>query len=131
MYKDKSGQFLSDFEPGEAEGIAQRVVQRVLRGGTPEEQQALIKDELARYARKSYGYNHGGSVVEIFGVPFPSHLRSLIPSKGVNVHNPQPNETAGTISIEQGKAFLEVLNETAKKGEAALEALANGFEWAS
>ena len=89
-----------------------------------------MRDELARYARKLYSYNRGGAV-EIFGICFPSQLRGSIPSTGIDVPNPQPNETVGTISIEQGKAFLEALNETAKKGEAALEALANGFEWAS
>jgi hypothetical protein len=129
-YQDKGGQCLSDFEPGEAEEIACRVVQSVFREGTPEEQQALIKDELSRYAKRLYSYNRGGSAVEMFGVSFPSELRSLIPSKGVDVPSPQPNETVGTICIERGKAFLEALNETAKKGEVALEALATGFEWA-
>jgi hypothetical protein len=130
-YQDKGGQFLSDFEPGEGEEIACRVVQRVFRGGTLEEQQELLRDELARYAKKLYSYNRCGSVVEIFGVSFPNELRSLVPSKRVEVPNPQSNETLGTTSIEQGKAFLEALNETAKKGEAALEALVTGYEWAS
>jgi hypothetical protein len=127
-YQDKGGQCLSDFERGEAEEMACGVVQRVFREGTPEEQQALLRDELARYARKLYSYNRGGRVVEMFGVFFPSELRSLIPSTGVDVPSPQPNETVGTINIEQGKAFLAALNETAKKGEAALEALVTGYE---
>jgi hypothetical protein len=104
----------------------------VLREGTPEEQQALLRDELARYAKKLYSYKRGWRhVVEIFGISFPSELRSLIPSTGVDVPSPQPNETVGTINIEQGKAFLATLNETAEKGESALEALVTGYEWAS
>ena len=131
LYQDSGGQFLSDFEPGEAEEIAQRVVQRVFHEGTPEEQQALLRDDLARHAKKLYSYNRCSSAVEICGICFSSQLRGSIPSKGIDVPNPHPNEAVGTISIEQGKAFLEALNETAKKGEAALEALANGYEWAS
>jgi len=37
--------------------------------------------------------------------------------------DPQPNGFFGTLSIEQGKAFLAKLDEVAKKGEGALEAL--------
>jgi DNA-binding IclR family transcriptional regulator len=124
--QDKGGQCLSDFERGEAEEIACGVVQRVFREGTPEEQQALLRDELARYARKLYSYNRGGRVAEIFGIYFPSELRSLIPSTGVDV--PSPSGRFETVSIERGKAFLEALNETATKGEAALEALVAGYE---
>ena len=125
-YQDKGGQCQSDFERGYDQEIACRVVQRVFREGTPEEQQALLRDELARYARKLYSYQRGGRVVEIFGISFPSELRSLIPSTGVDV--PSPSGRFETISIEQGKAFLAPLNETAKKGESALEALVTGYE---
>jgi hypothetical protein len=128
-YQDKGGQFLSDFERGEAEEIASRVIQRVFRKGTPEEQQALIKDELARYARKLHSYKRGWRrVVEIFGISFPVELRSLVLNTGVDDPNPQPNEFVGTISIEQGKAFLAKLDEIAKKGEGALAALVTGHE---
>jgi hypothetical protein len=128
-YQDKGGQFLSDFERGEAEDIASRVVQRVFLKGTPEEQQALIKDELARYARKLHSYKRGWRhVVEIFGIDFPAELRRLIPSIGVDDPGAQPNEFVGTISIEQGKAFLAKLDEIAKKSEAALAALVTGHE---
>jgi hypothetical protein len=51
-YQGKGGQCLSDFECGVAEEIACKVVQRVFRDGASEQQQALIKDELARYARR-------------------------------------------------------------------------------
>ena len=54
---------------------------------------------------------------------------TLAPDAGVDV--PSPTGRFETINIEQGKAFLEALNETAKKGEAALEALVTGYEWAS
>jgi hypothetical protein len=130
--KVKGGQGLSDFEPGQAEEMAQRVVQRVLREGTPEEQQALIKDELARYAKRLHSCKSGSRhAVEIFGIRFPGELRRLIQSPGIDGSNPEPNSFAETFTIEQGKAFLEALKEAAKKGEAAPEALAAGFEWAS
>jgi hypothetical protein len=126
-YQDKGGQLLSDFERGEAEEIASRVIQRVFRKGTPEEQQALIKDELARYARKLHSYKRGWRrVVEIFGISFPSELRSLILSTGVADPNPQANSYVG--SLEQGKALLTKLDEIAKKGEGALAALVTGHE---
>jgi hypothetical protein len=60
-------------------------VQRVFRDGAPEKQQALIKDELARHARKLHGYKRGcRKIVEIFGVYFPSELRTLILNTGVD-----------------------------------------------
>ena len=48
-YQDKGGQAFLDFKCGEAEEIACRVMERVFRDGMPEEQQALVKDELGRY----------------------------------------------------------------------------------
>jgi hypothetical protein len=129
LYQDDGGQGLSDFEPGEAEEIACRVVQRVLRDAALEKQLALIKDELARYARKLRSYKRGSQhVVEIFGIYFPSELRRLIASIGVADPDPQPNGFFGTLSIEQGKALLAMLDETAKQGEGALEALVTGNE---
>jgi hypothetical protein len=126
-YQDKGGQCLSDFERGEAEEIASRVIQRVFRKGTPEEQQALIKDELARYARKLHSYKRGWRrVVEIFGIFFPVELRSLVLSTGVDNPNPQANSYVG--SLEQGKALLTKLNEIAERGEGSLAALVTGHE---
>jgi hypothetical protein len=128
-YQDNGGQSLSDFEPGVAEEIACKVVQRVFRDGAPDQQQALIKDELARYGRKFRGYKRGPQhVVEIFGIYFPAELRRLITSVGVADPDPQPNGFFGTLSIEQGKALLAMLDETAKKGEGALKALVTGDE---
>ncbi len=128
-YQDKGGQRLLDFECGEAEEIACRVVQRVFREGAPEQQQALIKDELARYARKLFSYKPGPQhIVEIFGIYFPTELRRLILGIGVADPNPQPNGFFGTLSIEQGKALLSKLDEIAKKGEGALKALVTGHE---
>jgi hypothetical protein len=124
LYQDKGGQGLSHFDCGAAEEIARKVVQIVFREGTPEEQQALIKDELSRYAKRLHGYKRGWRhVVEIFGIYFPAELRRLILRLGVDAPNPQPNGFFGTLSIEQGKAFLAMLDETARKGEDALEAL--------
>jgi hypothetical protein len=132
LYQEKGGQCLSDFEPGEAEEIACRVVQRVFREGTAEEQQELIKDELTRYASKLHGYKRGWRhVVEFFGINFPAELRRFIPSIGTADRNPQPNKFVGTISTERGKALLAMLDETAKKGEDALRALVTEYEGAS
>jgi hypothetical protein len=131
-YQDNGGQCFWDFECGVAEEIARKVMHRVFREGAPEEQQALMKDELARYARKLFSYKRGPQhVVEIFGIYFPAELRRLILSIGVADNNPQPNGFFGTLSIEQGKAVLAMLNETAKKGEGALEALVTGHDFAA
>jgi hypothetical protein len=101
-YQDKGGQCLSDFECGVAEEIACKVVQRVFRDGTPEQQQAFIKDELARYARKLRNYKRASQhVVEIFGIHFPDELRSLVLTTGADDPNPQPNGFFGTLSIAQ------------------------------
>jgi hypothetical protein len=129
LYQGNGGQGLSDFECGVAEEIACKVVQRVFRDGAPEQQQALIKDELARYARKLRVYKRGPQhVVEVFGIYFPGELRRLIASIGVADPDPQPNGFFGTLSIEQGKALLAKLDEIAKKGEGALKALVTGYE---
>jgi hypothetical protein len=98
------------------------VVQRVLRGGAPEQQRALLKDELARYAKKLHSYKRGWRhSVEIFGISFPAELRTFVDDP-----HPKPNGSFGTVSIEQGKALLAKLDETAKKGEDALKALVAG-----
>jgi len=111
-----------DFEYGVAEEMARRVVQRVFRNGVPEQQQALIKDELARYAKKLKSYKRGPhDVIEISGISFPAELRNLVLSTGVD--DPQPSCRFGTLSIEQGKALLAKLDEAARKGEDALGAL--------
>jgi hypothetical protein len=129
MYQDKGGQGLSHFKRGRAEEIASKVVQRVFREGTPEEQQALIKDELAHYARKLHSYKRGcRHVVEMFGISFPRELCRLVPSTGVDNPNPEPNGLLQTLSIDQGKALLAKLDEIAKKGEGALKALVTGHE---
>ena len=85
-YQDKGGQCLSNFECGVAEEIACKVVQRVFRDGAPERQQALLKDELARYERKLYFYNRGSRSVEILGIYFPAELRILVDDP-----HPEPN----------------------------------------
>jgi hypothetical protein len=128
-YQGNGGQGFWYFKPGIAEEIARKVMQRVFRDGAPEQQQALIKDELARYARKMRGYKRGPQhVVEVFGIHFPSELRRLILSVGVADPDPQPNGFFGTLSIEQGKALLALLDETAENGEDALKALVTGDE---
>src|ERR1700730_16588051 len=121
-YQDEGGECLSHFECGVAEEIARKVAQRVFRGGTPEQQQALLKEELARYAKKLHSYKRGSRhIVQIFGIDFPAELRTFVDDP-----HPQPNGSFGTVSIEQGKALLAKLDETAKKGEDALKALVAG-----
>jgi hypothetical protein len=123
-YQHNGGECLSEFEPGVAEQIARSVVQRVLREGTPEQQHALIKDELGPYATKMRSYQRASRhIVEIFGICFPAELRRLIPNIAVDGKNERPNDNPGAASIEQGKAFLAKLDETARKGESALKAL--------
>jgi hypothetical protein len=118
-YQDKGGECLSHFECEVADEMARKVVQRVLRDGAPEQQQAFLKAELARYARKLHSYKRGSrSVVEIFGIYFPAELRRF-----VDEPHPRPNGGFGSFSIEQAKALLAKLDETAKKGEHALEEL--------
>jgi hypothetical protein len=127
-YQDKGGQAFSDFKCGEAEEIACKVMQRVFRDGTPEQQQALLKDELARYAKKLSSYKPGrGHIAEIFGIYFPSELRPFIVSAGIvdpcPNSGPDTNSDFGTPKIKQGEVLLVMLDETAKKGEDALRAL--------
>jgi hypothetical protein len=126
-FQDQGGQFLEDFEPGVAEEVARKTVQRVFRDGAPKQQQALMKDLLVRYARKLQSYKpDGGHFFEIFGIWFPNELRSLILSTGAEDPDPQPNGFFGAISLERGKAFLAKLDEIAKEGDGALKALVAG-----
>jgi hypothetical protein len=102
--------------------MARKVAQRVFRDGAPEQQQVLLKEELARYAKKLHSYKRGsGHIVQIFGIDFPAELRNFVDDP-----HPQRNGFFGTLSIEQGKALLTKLDETAKKGEEALKALVAG-----
>ena len=121
-YQDDGGECLSHFECGVAEQIACKVAQRVFRDGSPEQQQALLKEELARYAQKLHSYKRGSRhIVEIFGICFPAELSTFVDDP-----HPEPNGSFVSLSIEQGKALLAKLDETAKKGEGALEALVAG-----
>jgi hypothetical protein len=104
-------------------------MQRVFHDGTPEQQQALVKDELVRYEKKLSGYKSGpGHIAEIYGIFFPSGLHSLIKSAGMVDYilpnsGPDTNSYFGTPTVEQGKAVLAMLDEIAKRGEGALKAL--------
>jgi hypothetical protein len=89
------------------------VGQRVFRDGTPEQQEALPKDELARYATKLHHYERGSrTVIEVFGIDFPVELRTFVDDP-----HPQPYGRFTDFSIEQGKALLAKLDETAKKDQ--------------
>jgi len=104
--------------------MAHAVKQRVFRDGASAEQYALLKDLLTSYAKKLHGYKRGPrDVVEIFGISFPSEIHRLVLSTGVGDPDSQPNSFLWDLSLDQGKALLAKLDETAKKGESALKAL--------
>ncbi len=115
-YEDKGGQCFLDFEPGVAEGIASKVIERVFRDGSPAEQEALLKEELRRCAGKlKPKYPH--HVIEVFGIFFPSSLKALV--LGAGVGDPDPGHNINTffkdLTIEQGKAILAVLKKAARE----------------
>jgi hypothetical protein len=109
-YEDAGGQCFLDFEPGVAEDIASKVIERVFCEGSPANQEALLKEELRRCAGKLKAkYPH--HIIEIFGTFFPSSLKPLVLSAGIG--DPDPGENTYTffkdLTIEEGKAILAVL----------------------
>jgi hypothetical protein len=115
-YEDKGGQCFLDFEPGVAEDIASKVIERVFREGSPAEQEALLKEELRRCAGKLKAkYPH--HVIEIFGIKFPSSLKHLV--LGAGVADPDPRQNINTyfegLTIEQGKAILAAFKKAARE----------------
>jgi hypothetical protein len=119
LYQDQGGQCLWDFASGVSEEIARSMAQRVLSEGKPEKQQALIKDELGRYARKLHRYKRvPGHSVEILGIHFPAELRRLILSTGVNDPDPQPNEFYGAVTPSMAKLFWHSLMKQIRRARA-------------
>jgi hypothetical protein len=115
-YEDKGGQCFLDFEPGVAEGIASKVIERVFREGSPAQQEVLLKEELRRCAGKLKAkYPH--HIIEIFGTFFPSSLKPLVLSAGIG--DPDPGENTNTffkdLTIEEGKAILAMLKKAARE----------------
>jgi hypothetical protein len=118
-YQDNGGQCFLDFEPGVAEGIASKVIERVFRDGSPGNQEALIKEELRRCAGqlKADCPHH---VIEIFGIHFPAAVKPIVLSAGIA--DPDPGGRANTntfyknLTIEQGKAILGTLQEAVRQG---------------
>jgi hypothetical protein len=115
-YEDAGGQCFLDFEPGVAEDIASKVIERVFREGSPANQEALLKEELRRCAGKLKAkYPH--HIIEIFGTFFPSSLKPLVLSAGIG--DPDPGENTNTffkdLTIEEGKAILAMLKKAARE----------------
>jgi hypothetical protein len=124
-YQELGGQFFDEFDGGVAELLASRVVKRVFRDGVPKQQESLLKEELTRYATKLRSFRKSGcGVIEVFGIYFPPEIKPLVLSVVADdPEHPQDNAFSGTLTIEQGKAFLAVLETASEKGEDALKAL--------
>jgi len=125
-YQNIGGQFLEEFPEGVADRLASQVAARVFREGPEKKQMSLLKTELKRHSTKFCRLkNDAGHIVEIFGIIFPSEIKSLILSTGID--DPEPNPRSNTffkaITLEQGKAILAALDEAARKGEGALREL--------
>jgi hypothetical protein len=118
------------FEPVAASAVASKVVERIFREASSEEQADLLNEELQRYATKFEGYiavessqyrrcfDEDGyddpicKKIDRFGIRFPATLKSLVPEISDR--------------FEEGKAMLKALDEIAKKGEDALKTLIAG-----
>jgi len=124
-YQEMGGQFLEEFEDGVADRLASQVVERVFREGTAEQQISLLKTELKRYLTTLHRLKSGSRhVIELFGVRFPAEVERLVLSIGIEDAGPDsPNTFFKSLTLEQGKAILAALDETARKGESALKEL--------
>jgi hypothetical protein len=125
-YREAGGQCFEEFPDGVAERLASQVVERVFREGPAEQQMSLLKTELKRHSTKLHRLKSGPRhVIEIFGIDFPAEVKRLILSVGIEdpEPNPQRNTFFKSLTLEQGKAILAALDETARKGEGALKEL--------
>ena len=126
-----------EFDPVPAAAVAAKVVERVFRDSSPEDQEALLKEELRRYATKLERFiaarSSGGDyerylTVELFGINFPAALKMLVSSTGAGDPDPNPeNEMIfnahfryTSLSLDQGKKILRALD---AQGEDWLRAL--------
>ena len=125
-YRQTGGQCFEEFPDGVAERLASQVVERVFREGPAEQQMSLLKTELKRYSIKLHRLKSGPRhVIEIFGIDFPSEVKPLVLSIGIDDPEPSPqcNTFFKTLTLEQGKAILAALDETAQRGEGVLKEL--------
>jgi len=125
-YRETGGQCFEEFPDGVADRLASQVVERVFHEGSAEQQMSLLKTELKRYSTKLHRLKSGPRhVIEIFGIDFPSEVKPLVLSIGIDDPEPSPqcNTFFKTPTLEQGKAILAALDDTARKGEGALREL--------
>jgi len=125
-YREAGGQCFEEFSDGVADRLASQVVERVFHEGPAEQQMSLLKTELKRYSTKLHRLKSGPRhVIEIFGIDFPAEVKTLVLSIGINDPEPSPqcNTFFKLLTLEQGKAILAALDETARKGEDALKEL--------
>ncbi len=112
---------------GVAGELASKVVDRIFREGTPEQQEDLLKAELRRYSCILRRYWPGGHFIQLFGIDFPCEVKPLVLKTGVDDPAPDPDRnTFFKLSVQQGKSILAALDEVARKGEDALKALVQG-----
>jgi hypothetical protein len=124
-YQEMGGQFLEEFEDGVAERLASQVVKRVFREGPEKKQMSLLKTELKRYSTKLQRLKSGPRhIINIFSISFPAEVKQLVLSIGIKDAGPNSSNTFfKSLTLEQGKAILAALDETARKGESALKEL--------
>lgn len=128
-YKEKGGGDFQHSEPGVAESMASKVVDRVFREGAPLEQRVLLDAELRRYSATLCSYVGPAPIVwtmqiGFFEIDFPVELKPFVVSTGINELDPDPDHCSFLeASLEQGKAILLALDKVARKGEDALKAL--------
>jgi len=124
-YQEMGGQFLEEFEDGAADRLASQVVKRVFREGPEKKQISLLKTELKRHSTTLNHLKSGPRhIIELFGVRFPAEVKRLVLSIGIEDAGPNsPNTFFKSLTLEQGKATLAALDETARKGESALKEL--------
>jgi len=121
-YQKIGGQGLDDFDAGVADRLASQVLERVFREGTAEQQMCLLETELRRYSTKLRAIkDRSGHLIQIFGIYFPAELKRLV--LGVGVEDADSKWGFNTLTLEQGKAILAALDETARNGEGALKEL--------
>jgi hypothetical protein len=125
-YQEVVKQCCEESQDGLADRLASQVVKRIFREGTAEQQTSLLQEELKRYSTKLNHFKTGPHhIVEIFGIHFPAEVKRLVSSIGIEDPEPNPRDNTffKTLTLEQGKLILAALDETAQKGEGALQEL--------
>jgi len=125
-YQEMGGQCLEEFDAGVADRLASQVMERAFCEVPEKLQMSILKTELKRYSTKLHGLKSGPrNIIELFDIDFPSEVKLLVLSIGVEDPQPNPrwNTFFKTLTLEQGKAILAALDEIARKGEDALKEL--------